>query len=55
MDPTNGLSIFLQNAFTLIAIISEVINLFMGIGNYIVQTIQPLLSSLAAIPTDGAT
>jgi len=46
MDLTGGLSLFLGNAYTLIAIISELISIFLGIGTYFVETIEPFLTAL---------
>ncbi len=46
MDLTGGLSLFLGNAYTFIAIISELLNIFMGIGTYLVETVKPFFAAL---------
>lgn len=53
MYPYDGLATGLGNAYTLFAIISEVVNLFLSIMTWLTSTLFPFLNNL--IPTGGAT
>ena len=53
MYPYDGLATALGNAYTVFAIVSEVVNLYLGIFTWLTSTLFPFLDGL--IPTSGAT
>jgi len=53
MSPYDGLSTALGNIYTIYAIVSEIVNLFLGIGTWLTSVWFPFVNAL--IPTGGGT